>query len=195
MKILVIGGFLGSGKTTLLLRVARALVARTLKIAVIENEVGAIGIDGRRLKLEGIEFHELFGGCVCCTLNGRLASMLTIIETALTPDWVLLEPSGVASPTDLVDSLRNCRRDTITVVNLLDAPRFSGLVEILEPMVEGYIASADFIAINKVDQVALHDLQDIRARIGAIAPGKAVVEISASTGSNVDALIGELIAR
>ena len=67
MKLLIIAGFLGSGKTTLLLEVAQRLVAVPQKVAIIENEVGEIGIDGKYLHQEGLQVQELFGGCVCCT--------------------------------------------------------------------------------------------------------------------------------
>ncbi len=50
MKLLIIAGFLGSGKTTLLLEVAQRLVAVPQKIAIIENEIGEIGIDGKYLR-------------------------------------------------------------------------------------------------------------------------------------------------
>jgi energy-coupling factor transporter ATP-binding protein EcfA2 len=40
VKVLCIGGFLGSGKTTLLLHVARFMVSQSLKVAIVENEIG-----------------------------------------------------------------------------------------------------------------------------------------------------------
>ena len=43
MKLLCIGGFLGSGKTTLLLRVARFMVSQSLKVVIVENEIGPVG--------------------------------------------------------------------------------------------------------------------------------------------------------
>lgn len=47
MKILIISGFLGAGKTTFIKELAR----RTGKeFAILENEFGAVGIDGDRLR-------------------------------------------------------------------------------------------------------------------------------------------------
>ena len=68
MKLLIIAGFLGSGKTTLLLQVAERLAASSLRIAIIENEMGEVGVDGGYLGLEGLHVQELLGGCICCTL-------------------------------------------------------------------------------------------------------------------------------
>ena len=85
MKLLIIAGFLGSGRTTLLLEVARRLVAVPQKIAIIENEVGEIGIDGKYLHQKGLQVQELFGGCVCCTLSADLVSTLEKIEKLYQP--------------------------------------------------------------------------------------------------------------
>lgn len=195
MKVLVIGGFLGTGKTTLLMHIARELIGRSLKIAVIENEVGDIGVDNQYLELEGINVQELYGGCVCCVLKGSLLSMLDKIETAINPDWVLLEPSGVASPDDLAATVRTSanKLTAVKIVNLLDAPRFFDLESILEPMVHGYILCADTVVINKIDEVDEIMLAEIRNKVESIKPGTNVVAICADSGANVLALIDSIV--
>ena len=60
-------GFLGSGKTTLLNWLLRQ--EHGLKIAVIVNEFGEMGIDGQWVEGGGV---ELDNGCLCCALNGDL---------------------------------------------------------------------------------------------------------------------------
>ena len=54
MNVLFIAGFLGSGKTTALLEVARAMVEDGLKLAIIENEIGEVGIDGGYVREQGL---------------------------------------------------------------------------------------------------------------------------------------------
>jgi G3E family GTPase len=98
LKLLLISGFLGSGKTTLLLQIARRLAAASQKVAIIENEVGEIGIDGQYLRREGLEVQEMFGGCVCCTLAVDLVTTLRKLEESVQPDRVILEATGVAPP-------------------------------------------------------------------------------------------------
>ena len=44
-KIDLITGILGSGKTTFLLRYARELINRGEKIAILENDFGAVNVD------------------------------------------------------------------------------------------------------------------------------------------------------
>ena len=58
VKMLCIGGFLGSGKTTLLLRIARSLMKSSFSVAVVENEIGEIGIDGGYLREHGLPVED-----------------------------------------------------------------------------------------------------------------------------------------
>ena len=70
----ILTGFLGSGKTTLLNRILKENHGK--KIAVIENEFGAEGIDEKLV--EGDVNHqeeqiiEIMNGCVCCTVRDDL---------------------------------------------------------------------------------------------------------------------------
>jgi G3E family GTPase len=66
MDILILSGFLGSGKTSLLLTLVEELSRSTdKKIAIIENEVGTVGVDNQVLQSEGLPVKELFSGCIC----------------------------------------------------------------------------------------------------------------------------------
>ena len=53
MRIIVLGGFLGSGKTTILMKIANTFLAKGRKVAVLVNDVGEIGVDGKTLAAEG----------------------------------------------------------------------------------------------------------------------------------------------
>ena len=64
VNLLVVAGFLGSGKTTLILSLARQLAAVGYKVAIVENEVGEIGIDGALIRRAGLTVRELFNGCI-----------------------------------------------------------------------------------------------------------------------------------
>ncbi|MBT3287694.1 MAG: cobalamin biosynthesis protein P47K, partial [Victivallales bacterium] len=78
MQLIVVSGFLGSGKTTLLLALARELCRDgQRKVAVIENEVGAIGIDDALVADAGLPVREIYSGCICCSLR------LDLIRTLL----------------------------------------------------------------------------------------------------------------
>ncbi len=103
IQVDIISGFLGAGKTTLIKRLAAALAARGERIVIIENEFGEVGIDGRLLALEGLEVLEIANGCLCCTLKGDFARALASISENVCPDRILIEPSGIFIPSDMLD--------------------------------------------------------------------------------------------
>jgi G3E family GTPase len=112
----VLTGFLGAGKTTLLNRLLAEGGRRGRKFAVIENEVGAVGIDGQ-LVAEGMtaeerqrvapSFVELSDGCVCCTVRGDLQEALHSLLPKLRAqnvDTLLIETTGLAEPGPVVQT-------------------------------------------------------------------------------------------
>ena len=127
----VVTGFLGAGKTTLL----RHVLARTggLRIAIIVNEFGALGIDGDTLRGCGAtgctddDIIELANGCLCCTVaDDFLPTMHRLLDRAAPPEHIVIETSGLALPKPLLrafnwPSVRN--RVTVDgVVTVIDAP-------------------------------------------------------------------------
>ena len=195
MKLLVIAGFLGSGKTTLLLEVARRLTAASQKIAIIENEVGEIGIDGKYLRQEGLQVQELFGGCICCTLSVDLVSTLEKVERLFQTDLTIIEPTGLASPGDVVTAVRSYAPmvTDIMVITLLDATRYEMLYEMLTPLLTAQIQSADIVAINKIDVVEGDNIDLISKNVNQLNPQARVVAISAEKRINLEPLVMELV--
>ena len=63
----ILTGFLGAGKTTALNRLLAHAGGR--RVAVLVNELGRIGIDGRLIGEAGGDLLELAGGCVCCKID------------------------------------------------------------------------------------------------------------------------------
>ena len=100
----LIAGFLGAGKTTL---IRAQLAARTSeKVAVIVNDFGEALFDEVELS-DGEPFRitNIPGACVCCTApEGFVDALGAIIETG--PDRILIEPTGLARPQDIIDTVR-----------------------------------------------------------------------------------------
>ncbi len=190
MKLLIISGFLGSGKTTLLLEIARRL-ADSERVAIIENEVGEVGIDGAYLRQEGLEVQEMFGGCVCCTLSVDLVTTLKKLVPLFKPDRVILETSGVARPGDIVPVVRRYASfvDDIQVIVLVDASRYEMLLEVLQPLVKAQIRAADIVAVNKIDEVDEEALERIKQSVEGLNAVPLVLAVSAEQGINLDELM------
>ena len=72
-----------------------------LKIGVIVNEFGAIGIDGAVLKKDDIQLVEINNGSIFCScIKGSFVN--TLIEfTKKDIDVLLIENSGMADPSNI----------------------------------------------------------------------------------------------
>jgi len=180
VNILFVAGFLGSGKTTVLLEVARAMAEGGLKLAIIENEIGEVGVDGGYVREQGLPVQELFGGCICCTLQAGLVETLRAVDSRYAPDWVIIEPTGLAAPRDLLGVVvDNCPSvDTIRVLTLVDAARWPMLLE-----------AADVVAVNKVDEVDEEALATVIESVRALADSAAILPVSAATGAGIEDLM------
>lgn len=191
MNVLCIAGFLGSGKTTILLEVARALTESGARVAVIENEIGEVGVDGSYVREQGLPVQEIFGGCICCTLQTGLVQTLESVAATHAPDWVLLEPTGLAAPGDilglLVDNVEDL--DVLRVLTVVDAARWPMLLEVVEPLVTSQLQSADVVAVNKVDEVSTEDLEAVLASVRGLAARARVLAVSAAAGTGMSALL------
>ena len=195
MNVLCIAGFLGSGKTTVLLEVARAMAEDGTRLAVIENEIGEVGIDGGYVREQGLPVQELFGGCICCTLQAGLVETLHAVQSRYDPDWVIIEPTGLAAPGDLLGVVvDHCPEvDTIRVLTLVDAARWPMLLEIVAPLVTAQLASADVVAVNKIDEVDEEALAAVMSSVRSLAGEAPVLPISAGTGAGMKRLLGAVV--
>jgi Ni2+-binding GTPase involved in maturation of urease and hydrogenase len=159
MTVLVVSGFLGSGKTTFLLGLARHLLAEGTTVAVIENEVGRVAIDGASLRGgSGVEVRELFAGCICCSLREDLGRVVDEIRATTGPDVLLIEPSGVAGPEIVTDAVRDHLgpEDAIATVQIVDAARTAqmlGVRAVLTPFLERSVEVCDLVILNKTDRL------------------------------------------
>jgi G3E family GTPase len=180
MNVIILSGFLGAGKTSLLLQLA-AYLTQDAKVAILENEIGKISVDGTTLKARGIEVRELFSGCVCCTLTGELSDTVRSLQEQIAPDWLIIEATGLAYPDKAAAAVRASATGLgrLRVLVLADAARFLAL-EKISPLVAGQPESADVILLNKVDLVDEAKKTALRARLHSINATAKVLEVVAT---------------
>ena len=156
MNVLIIGGFLGSGKTTVVRSLIRQMVARGSKCAIIENEIGEVGIDDALVGEAGLEVTQLFGGCVCCTISGNLVAAVKRIEDEVDPDWVIVEMTGLALMADMKKLFGYYPGEGLGVftVSVVDVSRWKILTGPLVQVFDAQVEGADVVLLNKVDVAA-----------------------------------------
>ncbi len=150
MKVTVVCGLLGAGKTTFI----RGFVKHgSEKTVVLVNDFGAAGIDGEIFTASGIESVELPSGCVCCTLKFDLITTIERIIRQFAPEHLVIEPSGVASPSGVLEALESSGIRAATVVNIIDAVEFVELLEsgMYGSFFEDQVSLADVVLVNKTD--------------------------------------------
>ena len=196
MHLLLIAGFLGSGKTTLIIRLARAARESGRRVAILVNEIGEIGIDDQLLRQLALNVWELTSGCICCTLAGDLVNTLQLLDNDYQPDLVLLEPSGVAEPGNILKMLAYYRGRPLTSVcsvTLIDPLRVRMLYEVLTPLITAQIQRADVLLVTKTDVASAEETAQAREIAGELNSAAKLFCVSANE-TIAPELIAELLA-
>lgn len=149
MKLDIVSGFLGSGKTTWIQKCMKELY-RNEKILIIENEFGEISIDATILRASGYELRELNSGCICCNISGDFESSLKEIVQTIQVDRIVIEPSGIAN---LSDILQICSKyvEIDRKFVIVDAVKFYLYLRNFEHFFKDQIQNGNVIVLSRVN--------------------------------------------
>ncbi|WP_068860443.1 zinc metallochaperone GTPase ZigA [Perlucidibaca aquatica] len=160
LPVTVLSGFLGAGKTTVLKHLLEQ--QRSLRLAVIVNDMNEINIDARLIREQGAlhqgqeRLVEMSNGCICCTLREDLLIEVAELAKAGRFDYVLIESSGISEPLPVAETFTF--RDELGV-SLSDLARLDTLVTVVDAL----SFPQEYLAANTLlDVGATTDDEDIR---------------------------------
>ncbi len=174
MKILIISGFLGAGKTTFI----KALASQTKKeVAILENEYGLAGIDGDILKndmsTEKVNIWEMTEGCICCSVKGDFAASVLTIANTVDPDYLVIEPTGVAMLSQVIRNLQQIEYERIKLlapITIVDGHSYNRYVKEYEELYCNQVSSAHTVIVSKMEHAGAEEKECLKAELKKINP-------------------------
>ena len=169
----IITGFLGVGKTSAILNLLKHKPASE-KWAVLVNEFGEIGVDGslfegQHAENNGVFVREVPGGCMCCAAGLPMQIALNQLLTRAKPDRLLIEPTGLGHPKEVLQVLNEKYYANILRiqknVTLIDARKLRDERYTNHETFNQQIDVADIIIGNKLDLYEEDDKTALEAYI------------------------------
>jgi len=184
---LLICGFLGAGKTTLLSGLLNSKKLQNKKVALLINDFGALPVDAALIP-DGDHYVAKInkGNIFCVCVKTDLLKSFEYIVSKINPDYLLIEATGVAEPSDfcsllqsdfLKENFGSC--STVSVVDALNFPKLSKILTALSVQVR----VADYVIINKIDLVTPAIVSEIR---DSVAEVNSTAEIFESVNCKID---------
>lgn len=204
VPVLLLTGYLGSGKTTLLNKILAN--KKSIKFAVIVNDIGEVNIDAALIEKGGVvgqkddSLVSLQNGCICCTLKMDLVEQLKEIVDMKRFDYIVIEASGICEPAPIAQTIcsipslgpqyiKNGILRLDSIVTVVDALRmkdeFANGSDLMKPNLdEEDLASlviqqmefCNIILLNKAADVEPKELEHLKQIIRAIQPKAEIFE-------------------
>ena len=155
----IITGFLGVGKTSAIMHLL-SQKPRHERWAILVNEFGEIGVDGSLLQGSPTTEQQIFikevpGGCMCCASGLPMQIALNLLLAEAKPDRLLIEPTGLGHPVEVLQLLSNTYyREILSLqktITLVDARNLADSRYTNHATFNQQIAIADLVVGNKVD--------------------------------------------
>jgi len=153
----LLAGPLGAGKTSLIHHLLAQRPADE-RWAVLINEFGAIGLDAALLSTDddGIALGEVAGGCLCCVNGLPFQVGLSRLLRKAKPDRLLIEPSGLGHPLELLRQLREPPWAGVLAVQplvmVLDGAALAAGAHLPDSQQDA-LQSAGLLLLNKAEQL------------------------------------------
>lgn len=205
---IMVGGFLGAGKTTTISRLAKHFMAQGKRVGIVTNDQTTDLVDTHSLRSQGFDVGEVAGSCFCCNFDALTSTVEGLGEGEL-PEIILAEPVG--SCTDLVATVIRPLTEVYGVPldiapygvilkpshgkRILKGDGGSGFSPKANYIFRKQIEEADFVVINRVDEMSPEDVAELQSQLEQEYPGRPILRCSAKTGIGFDSLIAMLEQR
>ncbi|PAW10473.1 cobalamin biosynthesis protein CobW [Vibrio sp. V1B] len=169
----IITGFLGVGKTSAILNLMANKPANE-RWAVLVNEFGEIGVDGSLVQgqhngQQQVFIREVPGGCMCCAAGLPMQIALNQLLNEAKPDRLLIEPTGLGHPKEVLQVLSTQHYRTILSlqknITLVDARKLSDARYTDHETFNQQIAIADTVVGNKLDLYQEGDSEKLKVYV------------------------------
>jgi cobalamin biosynthesis protein CobW len=198
IPVTIFTGFLGAGKTTLIANLLNQ--CQGSRIVVLVNEFGKVSIDGQALsRLEvprQIEVIALSAPLIAYDDDQEFQLVLTkMLQNQVVPDHLIIETSGLAVPTAVIETLRRPQfierfviDATLTVVDIplllsningqQQALTTDSAISATAEVFALQLNAADVVVLNKIDELGDSELVAAEAAIRTLSPAVRFVELA-----------------
>ncbi len=161
-------------------------------MALLINDFGALPVDAALIP-EGDHYIAKInkGNIFCVCVKTDLLKSFEYIISEIKPDYLLIEATGVAEPSDFSSLLQTDflkeKFDACSTVCVVDALNFPKLSKILTAL-SVQVGVADTVIINKIDLVGKDTVSDVRSSIVKLNPSAKIYE-SVKCGIEFDKIL------
>jgi cobalamin biosynthesis protein CobW len=213
IPVTIVTGFLGSGKTTLLCGLIKT--RQTRRLALLINEFGEVSIDGTLIRSstdgnDQIRVHDFPYGLIAYGDDQHfIPTMQAIAEHRVNVDHVLIETSGLALPTAVMELLQSPELSgdfildaTLAVVDtpLLLSDQFdrdpvanspqAAIADSVATLFEQQLEYADVVVLNKIDALDENALLLAEQRVRDRAPNVRFLELAYNAKLDIRVALG-----
>jgi len=213
IPVTIVTGFLGSGKTTLLSSLIKTRQNR--RLALLINEFGEVSIDGALINDcvggdEHVRIHDFPYGLIAYGDDEHfIPTMQAIAERRANVDHVLIETSGLALPTAIMELLQSPELAgdfildaTLAVVDTplllsdqfdcdlsADSPQ-AAVADSVATLFEQQLEYADVVVLNKIDTLNEDALLLAEQRVRDRAPNVRFLELAYNAQLDIRLALG-----
>ncbi len=179
VNVYMLTGYLGAGKTTTLNHLLKNTNLAKKKIALIINEFGNMGVDGKLLVPGNYAKYEINKGSIFCICTKTdFIKVLTDIAENFHPEAVFIEATGIAEPADIEtiinDPYFKGQFRVAANICVVDSVGFTKTAPFLKA-VTSQVRFADGIVVNKTDLADDGDLDKLKSVLVDINPDAQIV--------------------